>query len=437
MKAAQDHDKEFRQKMLDALKNLLANLGKDKEAIGALTDALMKFSLEEIIKMINNTLDQDKPDAYLAKLFEKVLVGIEGSTPEMSTKFLKEFVKKEGIAVEELVPVLLEHITQEMAGETGKLMTATTKATFIDGTKEKLAEALAICLQDPRFKSAFDAANPGLFETLMNKELLNAMLNNIQQMADLDEAKQMVEGTGGEDQLKQLDANLTKLLDRLINDLDSILSDTLRKELAKFSKNIKEAHSMRANQDLVGIADTAVDLESSKEPGKGQGIIADTKPPKDIPIAPHMNSMNAEILMDSEIVKQLILAVNVDELLMKGVKHNTCDMKEIMQIKEELVNRYANINNPDFIISETDKCNDFLGKMDKFVDTLRAWGVNNDYCNSETADLSFRTKTIEDLLEQYKVDEEKTDNKRIKSDDLKVLVAFSATYETFILSKPV
>jgi len=52
-----------------------------------------------------------------------------------------------------------------------------------------------------------------------------------------------------------------------------------------------------------------------------------------------LNIINAEMMGITELFEGLVLAVELDELIMKGVKFNTVKMMDVNNIKKELLNK--------------------------------------------------------------------------------------------------
>lgn len=199
-----------------------------------------------------------------------------------------------------------------------------------------LAKSLSQCMQDDKFKSSFEKSNPGMLDALNDKEMLDKMLKAMAEMEDLKSAKDMVEGAGEADQQKQLQAALDALMNQLLTDMDSVVSGVLKKKLIHFEKVMREAHSMREDQQLQGIADRPdLNKDDSQEEGKGEGISPDIAAPNGMPVAESMNGMNAEMLMNEEILSGLVFAVDIEELIMKGARYNTVKLVDVNTMKRD------------------------------------------------------------------------------------------------------
>jgi len=193
----------------------------------------------------------------LSKLFETILTKLDGSTPDINTEFLKMLAGLEGIAPEELIPKVNELLSKEYTGDEGTKCKNTVIAVFPGATKEKLAETLAECMNDPAFKSAFEKANPGILEAMKNKEMVGEMSKIAEEMADLKSAKDMVDGASGAagEQTSEIDDKLNQLLKEMLKDIDGAAGEELKKKTLDFAEKVKAAHTMLEKKQLDGIAD--------------------------------------------------------------------------------------------------------------------------------------------------------------------------------------
>lgn len=96
---------------------------------------------------------------------------------------------------------------------------------------------------------------------------------------------------------------------------------------------------MRDGQALQGLVGREDDEKEVIPDKKGPSVEIDVESPTQIPYASNANPNNAEILMNEEFMQNLILALRTDELLVKGVKFNLVNPREIDDIKRDMVNK--------------------------------------------------------------------------------------------------
>jgi len=80
---------------------------------------------------------------------------------------------------------------------------------------------------------------------------------------------------------------------------------------------------------------------------------------------------------------------------------------------------------------------EILDKMDKLVQSLSKWAVNSEFSEEPIAQMNWKHSNITSLLNKYKIEDDSKNNDLIKGEDLKELVAFSKSYERFMLNKPI
>jgi len=194
-------------------------------------------------------------------------------------------------------------------------------------------------MNDPSFKNAFESANPGLLTMLGDKELLAQMLNNLKDLDDIKNVKKLLKGQGEFDQEDALDASMQGMLARFLNDLDGLAAEIIFKKAKEFESKINDSHKSNSTDELQGIKDTPDDEPSERIPDKnGPSIDLDLEAPKQLNYANGTNPLNAEELMNEELILNLELALEVDELLVKGIKFNLVNPREVDDIKRDMVN---------------------------------------------------------------------------------------------------
>jgi len=339
LNAIQEYDENISQKMAEALANKLASLNGANSDADSLFDAFNQLSKEDLIKAIKATLDLDNLEATLSKTFDNTMVEVEGFNPEMSEHFLQQFNNESGIPPNDMVAHVIDALDDALTPDSGQRLVKSSKDALEFAIKEKLAECLAECMNDPAFREAFEQANPGLLDQLADKELLASMLKNMRDLDDLKNAKNMMAGQGEFDQEQQLDASIFDLLDRFLNDLDGLASDIVFKKTKEFEAKILEDHNSRKNKQLIGLSEQEDEDEETIPDKKGQSMQLDVKNPRQLEIAKEINKENTEILMNQELLKNLELALDVDELLVKGVKYNTVNPREVDDIKRDMLNK--------------------------------------------------------------------------------------------------
>lgn len=340
LNAIQENDENVAAKMADALSSKLASLanGSDTDT-AALADAFNQMSMEDLMNAIKATLNTDTPDAYLSKTLDGSLVNVNGFKPEMAEKMLATVNNETGLGPNDLLPALNSLLSGPITPDTGRELIKASKDGLGESDKDKLALSLAMCMNDPRFKAAFESANPGLLSNLGDKELLARMLSNLKDLDDLKNAKNMLKGAGALDQEAELDQSMQDLLNRFMNDLDGLAAEVVSKKATDFASKIMESHNMRDGQALQGLVGREDDEKEVIPDKKGPSVEIDVESPTQIPYASNANPNNAEILMNEEFMQNLILALRTDELLVKGVKFNLVNPREIDDIKRDMVNK--------------------------------------------------------------------------------------------------
>jgi len=393
--------------MSDALSNKLSsfNGANDENGTNSLADSFGQLSKEDLIKAIKQTLDLDTNDAYLSKTFDTILINIGGFTNDMADIFLQNVAGLTGVAPTSLISSVSDVFSKGITSDMAQKIIINSKNGLVLADKNKLANCLASCMNDPSFKNAFESANPGLLSMLGDKELLAKKLNNLKNLDDIKNVKKLLKGQGEFDQDAALDASMQNLMGNFIKDIDGLASEIIFKKAKEFESKINESHNSHDNKEL--LKDTPDDEPNEKIPDKnGPSIDLDLDAPKQLDYARSTNPLNAEELINEELIRNLDLALEVDELLVKGIKFNLVNPREVDDIKRDMVNMYADINDPSFIIVEGDSGREILDKMDKLVQSLSKWAVNSEFSEEAAAKMDWKHSNINALLNKYKIDDD-------------------------------
>jgi len=154
--------------MSDALSNKLSsfNGANDENGTNSLADSFGQLSKEDLIKAIKQTLDLDTNDAYLSKTFDTILINIGGFTNDMADIFLQNVAGLTGVAPTSLISSVSDVFSKGITSDMAQKIIINSKNGLVLADKNKLANCLASCMNDPSFKNAFESANPGLLSML-------------------------------------------------------------------------------------------------------------------------------------------------------------------------------------------------------------------------------------------------------------------------------
>jgi len=173
----------------------------------------------------------DKPDAQLTKIFDKAL-DKTGAVDNVLSEGMMKGIKYEGNPKDDAKTSFLNTVGELCTEDTGNKLKSNLETVAAGLDQPTLAKALALAMDDPAFKSAFEAANPGLLDSML-AAAASQSTGKVDGMSTADLADALL--TFSKEELLEMlrktlmldkpDVNLSKVFNRAVKLVDGLLPE--------------------------------------------------------------------------------------------------------------------------------------------------------------------------------------------------------------------